>query len=310
MRSDASTPPRILLLGGSGQVGFELRRSLGTLGVVVAPSREVCNLSNPDELAETLRRADADVIVNAGGYTAVDAAEQDRMTAYTINARAPEVLARFAASRAILLVHLSTDYVYDGEKGAPYVEDDVPRPLSAYGETKLAGDAAVAAAGGPHLILRAGWIHGVHGGNFVRTILRAARDRDRLQVVMDQVGTPTPAALLADVAASAVRDHLWRGADLFPSGVYHVAPSGATNWHAYACEVLALAEQRGMPLRARADAVEPVTSADRASPARRPRDTRLDTTKLTRVFGLYMPPWQDGLARLLDQLPRSWQGDE
>lgn len=306
MLASVSAPARILLLGGSGQVGFELRRSLALLGPVVAPSRDDCDLARPDGLEDALRRFDADVIVNAAGYTTVDAAEHDRATAWAVNARSPEVMARFAASRAIPLVHVSSDYVYDGEKGAPYVEDDATRPLSVYGESKAAGDAAVAGAGGAHLILRAGWIYGVHGSNFVRTILRAAREKARLQVVADQVGTPTSAALLADVAAHALRDAMRCGGGAFPSGVYHVAPEGATNWHAFACEILARAERQGVPLRARPDAVEPADSAARAAAARRPRDSRLDTSKLARTFGLHMPAWQDGLSRLFDQLPRSW----
>ncbi|RLK35509.1 dTDP-4-dehydrorhamnose reductase [Cupriavidus plantarum] len=306
MPSSVTTPARILLLGGSGQVGFELRRSLALLGKVVAPSRDACDLARPHRLADVLRHFDADVIVNAAGYTAVDAAERDRATAWAVNAESTAVLATFAASSSIPFVHVSSDYVYDGEKGEPYVEDDAPAPLSVYGESKAAGDAAVAAARGAYLIFRAGWIYGVHGNNFVRTILRAAREKDRLQVVTDQWGTPTSAALLADVAAHALHDAMRRGDGAFPSGVYHVAPEGAATWHAYACQVLTYAARQGMPLRVSPDAVEATASAARATPARRPRDTRLDTSKLARTFGLRMPAWQDGVSRLFHQLPRSW----
>lgn len=314
MMRKLTAAPRILLLGGNGQVGFELRRSLATLGTVVATSRAQCDIARAGHLANTLREVDPDLIVNAAAYTAVDAAERDAATARAVNAEAPGVLAEFAASASIPLVHFSTDYVFDGKKGAPYVEDDAARPLSVYGATKAAGDAAVVAAGGAHLILRAGWIYGLHGTNFVRTILRAAGERDRLQVVTDQIGTPTPASLLADVTAHLLREYLRCGGDAFPFGTYHVAPAGATDWYRYAQEVLALAARQGIALRAHTDAVEATTSAayqasraaGETTVARRPLDARLDTSRLAGTFGLHMPDWRDGLGRLFEQLPRSW----
>ncbi|MFC4276071.1 dTDP-4-dehydrorhamnose reductase [Achromobacter aloeverae] len=295
---------KILLLGCNGQVGWELQRSLAPLGQVTALGRatsgDLCgDLSDADGLARTVQVVAPDVIVNAAAYTGVDKAESEEDLARMINGDAPGVLARAAAKTGALLVHYSTDYVFDGSGETPWREDDHTGPLSVYGSSKLAGESAILASGCHHLIFRTSWVYAARGGNFAKTMLRLAGERDRLSVINDQFGAPTGADLIADVTAQAVASHR-RDASL--SGVYHLAAAGVTTWHAYARFVLHTAGELGLVLRATADAVDAVPTSAYKTAAQRPKNSRLDTTKLTRAFGLVLPPWESGVARMLAEV--------
>jgi dTDP-4-dehydrorhamnose reductase len=300
---------RILLLGKNGQVGWELQRSLAVLGEVVALDRSgsdelVGDLADLAGLERTVQAARPQVIVNAAAYTAVDQAESEAGLARRINAEAPGVLAQAAARTGALLVHYSTDYVFDGSGSAPWKEDDVTAPLSVYGRSKLEGEQAIAAAGGRHLIFRTSWVYGARGGNFAKTMLRLARERERLNVIEDQIGAPTGADLLADVTAHAIRHLLppMGHNELTPSGVYHVTASGETTWHGYARFVLQQAQAAGQALKAGPGQVQPIPTSSYPTPARRPHNSRLDTTRLRNTFGLSLPHWQAGVQRLLDEI--------
>lgn len=295
---------RILLFGCNGQVGWELQRSLAPLGEVVALDFAAegdlsGDFTDLDGLARTVSRVRPDAIVNAAAYTAVDKAESEPDMARTINAVAPGVLAQSAQYLGVPLVHFSTDYVFDGSGSRPWRESDATGPLSAYGRTKLEGDHLIAQANPLHLVLRTSWVHSARGGNFARTMLRLAQERDRLKVVDDQFGAPTGADLLADVTAHALRA-VW--ADPTKAGTYHVAAAGETSWYGYARFVLAHARQAGVALRAGPDDVEPVPSSAFPTPAQRPHNSRLDTARFQAVFGLALPSWQQGVARTLDEI--------
>jgi dTDP-4-dehydrorhamnose reductase len=297
--------PRLLVTGGTGQVGWELRRALLPLGEVVAPPRATCDLDDPDALRQLVRRVRPAAIVNAAAYTAVDGAETEREAAHRTNAVAPGVLAEEAAALGALVVHYSTDYVFDGTRDAPYVEDDATAPLNVYGATKLEGERRVAAAGAPWLVLRTSWVYAARGRNFVHSMLRLARERDELRVVADQCGPPTPARLIADVTAHVLHAH--RAGDHFAlpaerHGVYHLATRGHTTWHAFALAILAADPRRA---EQRCTRVTAIRTDDYPTPARRPRSSRLDVTKLERTFGLSMPSWEEGLARVMEELGRA-----
>jgi dTDP-4-dehydrorhamnose reductase len=293
---------KILLLGKNGQVGWELQRSLAPVGEVVAVGRDeggLCgDLANLDGLAATVRQVAPDVIVNAAAYTAVDRAESDVELCRTVNALAPGVLAAEAARSGALLVHYSTDYVFDGSGQAPWREDAATGPLSVYGKTKLEGEQAIVAAACRHLIFRTSWVYAARGGNFAKTMLRLAGERERLSVVDDQVGAPTGAELIADVTAHA----LWAMRDQ-PAlgGIYHLAAAGHTSWHGYASFVIALARQAGVPLAVAEGAIDAVGSAAFPAPAPRPNNSRLALDKLEQAFHLVMPPWQAGVSRMLTE---------
>lgn len=292
---------KILLFGKGGQVGWELQRSLAPLGELVAldfDSTELCgDFTRPEALAETVRAVRPDVIVNAAAHTAVDKAEREPELARTINATAPGVLAREATTLGAWLVHYSTDYVFDGSGSQPWKETDTPAPLNVYGHTKLEGERLIAQHCAQHLILRTSWVYAARGGNFAKTMLRLAKERDRLTVINDQFGAPTGAELLADVTAHALRHLLQQPTD---AGLYHLAASGETTWHGYAQEVLASARTAGVALKAEtADAVP--TSAF-VTPARRPHNSRLNTQKIQQTFGLKLPPWQQGVTRMLAEV--------
>jgi dTDP-4-dehydrorhamnose reductase len=295
---------KILLLGANGQVGHELRRSLAPLGEVVATTRsgelpdgqacEVADFDQPDTLAGLVERIAPAIVVNAAAYTAVDRAEDDIDAAFRANAIAPGVLATACAAPGIPFVHYSTDYVFDGQGTRPYREDDATAPLGVYGASKLAGEEAVRAAGGEHLILRTAWVYGAGGHNFLKTMLRLGADRDELRVVADQRGTPTPAYLIADVTARLL-------AQFPPSGgTFHLTARGETSWHGFAREILAGAAERG--LLARAPVVTAITTQDFPTRARRPAYSRLDTGLLEGTLGSPLPEWQEGLVRVLDEL--------
>lgn len=294
---------KILLFGRTGQVGWELQRSLAPLGELVAlatKSEGLCgDLANADGLRETIARVRPDVIVNAAAYTAVDKAESEPDRAMAVNGTAPGVMAQAARELGALLVHYSTDYVFDGSGERPWVETDATAPLGVYGATKLEGERAIAAAGGRHLIFRTSWVYAARGGNFAKTMLRLAKEREELTVVDDQFGAPTGAELLADVTSHAVRACLREPA---LCGLYHLAAAGTTNWHGYARHVVGFAKSLGAELRAGPEAVKPVPSSQFKTAAKRPHNSRLDTRKLQEAFGLLLPPWQQGVERMLTEV--------
>ena len=286
---------RLLVLGKNGQVGWELQRALAPLGEVIALGRAEADLENPAQLRNAVIAAGPGVIVNAAAYTAVDKAESEPERADRINHRAVAELAAMAAERGALLVHYSTDYVFDGRKSGPYIETDATAPRSVYGRTKLAGEAAIAASGVRHLIFRTSWVHSGRGSNFIRTMLRLAAERDSLRVVADQTGAPTSAELIADVTAQAIAANL-------ASGTYHLAAAGEASWHGLARFVIAEALAAGVPLKTTPDAVAPVTTADYPTPAARPANSRLDTAKLRTALAITLPDWRDGARRSVTEL--------
>ncbi|MBN9404141.1 MAG: dTDP-4-dehydrorhamnose reductase [Burkholderiales bacterium] len=295
---------KILLLGPKGQLGWELRRSLAPLGQVIALDRHgeagLCgDLADAEGLAATVRALKPQVIVNAGAYTAVDRAESEPALAERINAAAPAVLAREAAACGALLAHYSTDYVFDGSGERPWREDDATGPLSVYGRTKLAGEQAIVQSGCAHLILRTSWVHAARGGNFARTMLRLGAERERLSVIDDQWGAPTGAELIADVSAHALAQ-LLRQPDKV--GIYHLAAAGETNWFSYAKYVFAQAQQAQPAIKLIVRDIAPITTADYPTAAQRPHNSRLDTRKLQAAFDLALPPWQDGVRRMLQEI--------
>ncbi len=291
---------RILLLGPTGQVGWELQRALAPLGELLPLGRaEGADLANPQALAEQVRQARPDVIVNAAAYTAVDRAESDTDVARQVNAQAPAALAAVARECGAWLVHYSTDYVFDGSGDHPRGEDAPTAPLNVYGQTKLEGEQAIQASGCRHLVLRTSWVYAARGGNFARTMLRLAAERDQLKVVDDQIGAPTGADLIADVTA-----HMLRTALREPEvqGLYHLVADGQTSWHAYACHVIDWARRHGHPIKVTPDAIEPVGSEAFPTPARRPRNSRLSTQRLRERFDLQLPHWTAGVERMLAEI--------
>lgn len=293
---------KILLTGKNGQLGFELQRALAPLGDIIAVSSQDCDLADADAVRALVRRVAPDVIVNPAAYTAVDKAESDRDKAIAVNAIAPTVLGEEGARLGALVVHYSTDYVFDGTKPGTYAEDDLTAPQSVYGASKLDGERGLAAANAKHLILRTSWVVGAHGGNFAKTMLRLAAERERLTVVADQFGAPTSAALLADLSAHLIRQHALARDSAFPYGTYHVTASGETNWHAYAQFVIGEALAAGKVLKAGPEAVAPLATVDYPTPAKRPANSRLDTSRFSTTFGLRLPPWQEGVRHVLQQI--------
>jgi dTDP-4-dehydrorhamnose reductase len=293
---------RIVLLGPHGQVGWELCRALAPLGQLIALPRSSAdgqhcgNLAQPDALAATLRVLRPDVVVNAAAYTAVDRAESDAELAHTINAEAPAAIAEVVRELGGWLLHYSTDYVFDGSGQAARTEQAATGPLSVYGRSKLAGEQAIQASGCQHLTFRTSWVHAARGANFARTMLRLAGEREQLRVIDDQVGAPTGAELLADVAVHALRQ-----AQARPqlAGLYHLAAAGEVSWCGYARHVLAWAQARGVALKAGPQAVQAITTTDYPTPAARPLNSRLATHKLQQAFGLHLPDWQAGVDRML-----------
>ena len=300
---------KILLLGRTGQVGWELQRALSVLGQVVAldsdaaqnPQQLCGDFTNPDGLAQTVYMVQPDVIVNAAAHTAVDKAESEPAIARQINALTPAVLAQAAIKIGALLVHYSTDYVFDGSGTQPWCEGDATAPLSVYGQTKLEGEQAVASCP-RHLILRTSWVYAARGGNFAKTMLRLAQERESLSVIADQIGAPTSAELLADVTAHAIRSMLQSPEGLQHAGLYHCVAGGETSWHGYASHVLEQARALGWKLKVAPDAVTAIPTSSYPTPARRPLNSRLDTRRLQAAFGLTLPPWQHGVQRMLQEI--------
>ncbi len=297
---------KVLLLGRNGQVGWELQRSLAPLGELVALDRHSTledggcgDLNDLDGLRETVRRLRPDVIVNAAAHTAVDKAESEPELARALNATAPGALAEAAHAVGALLVHYSTDYVFDGSGTAPWTEDAATGPLSVYGQTKLEGEQLIEASGARHLIFRTSWVYAARGANFAKTMLRLAMERERLTVIDDQFGAPTGAELIADVTAHAIRQTLHEDPRC---GTYHLAAAGETTWNGYARFVLETARALKPDLVMKAQDVAPVPTSSFPTPARRPLNSRLDTTHLRKSFGLSMPHWQHGVRRMLAEI--------
>jgi dTDP-4-dehydrorhamnose reductase len=295
---------KILLLGANGQLGWELQRSLAPLGQVIALGREgtgshPADLAEPERLRALVDHLAPDVIVNAAAHTAVDKAESEPELARAINATSPGVLARAAAARGAWLLHYSTDYVFDGSGQQPRDEDAPTGPLGVYGQTKLEGEEAIRASGCRHLILRTSWVYAARGGNFAKTMLRLAQERERLTVIDDQIGAPTGADLLADLSAHALRGAL---ADPAKGGTYHAVAAGETSWHGYARFVIDTARELRPDMALKVQAIDPVPTSAFPTPARRPHNSRLSTRRLQDTFGLHLPHWQGGVRRLLQEI--------
>jgi dTDP-4-dehydrorhamnose reductase len=294
--------PRFLVTGANGQLGFELQRALAPLGEVVACGRDACNLSSPDSIRAAVRAAKPNVIFSAGAYTAVDKAESEPDLARAVNATAPGILGEEASKLGALVIHYSTDYVFDGKKTSAYREEDATNPLGIYGKTKLAGEKALAASGSDHLIFRTSWVFGAHGKNFIKTILRLASTLDELRIVADQVGAPTGAALLADASAHIATRYLRDGRENSPFGLYHLTAGGETSWHGFAQHIVAKAAAANSPLKATPERILPITTPEYPTPAARPANSRLDTSKFCAAFGLHLPDWTHGVDQVLDVL--------
>ena len=294
---------KILLLGPNGQVGWELQRSLAPLGEVLAMDRhstEACgDLSQPEALVQTVLNFQPQVIVNAAAHTAVDKAESEPDLARLLNATAPGALAQAAKAVGAWLVHYSTDYVFNGQGQRPWLEDDATEPLSVYGQTKLEGERLIAASGCKHVIFRTSWVYASRGGNFAKTMLRLAQERERLTVINDQFGAPTGADLIADVSAHAIRQVTASDTDATCSGIYHLVAAGQTSWHGYAQHVIETARRLAPEKNWQVQDIAPVPSSAFVTPARRPHNSRLDTHKLQTTWGLQLPDWQRGVDRML-----------
>ncbi len=289
--------PKILLIGKNGQVGWELRRTLAPLAQVLAVDFPEIDLTDAAAARQFVLANRPRAVINAAAYTAVDKAESDTKTAQLINGVAPGVLAEAAKQVGALMVHYSTDYVFDGTKPTPYLETDAPNPLGAYGRTKLAGDEAVRAAGGDHLIFRLCWVYGARGQNFMLTMQRLARERETLRVVQDQYGCPTWSRLIAGATTAALRQVLAAPDASAFTGTYHLAARGSTNWHAFASRIIALMPEAERRCRE----VTPITTAEYPTPARRPAYSVLDCSKLKNTFGIQLPDWEDALRLVLDK---------
>lgn len=296
--------PTLLVLGSNGQLGQELLRALAPLGTLVATTRsgqladgtpcEIADFNQPESLPALLERIRPAWVVNAVAYTAVDRAEEDCDAAWRANAEAPGVIARWCAAAGVPLVHYSTDYVFDGQSTRPYREDDATAPLGVYGASKVGGEDAIRAADGRHLIFRTAWVYAAHSANFLRTMLRLGAERDVLRVVADQIGTPTPAKLIADVTAQVLQH------DGGLSGTWHLTATGETSWHGFAEAIFAEAVAQGV--LERAPRVEAITTAEYPTPAKRPAYSHLDVSKLESDFGITLPTWQQGLERVIAEL--------
>jgi len=294
---------KILLLGKDGQVGWELQRSLAPLGELIACNREQANLENPNDLRRLVEQVAPDIIVNAAAYTAVDKAETDRATARIINTDSVTTLAELAHAHKAWLIHYSTDYVFDGSKPTPYVETDATAPQSIYGQTKRDGENAITSSGCRHLILRTSWVYAARGSNFAKTMLRLAKEREELRVIADQFGAPTSAELIADTTALClyrlINDNTLAQ---HASGTYHLVAGGETSWHGYAQTVISEALNHGIELKAATQRVHAIPTSEYPLPAKRPANSRMDTTKLRNTFGVTLPHWQYHVKRLMTEL--------
>jgi len=286
---------KILLTGTTGQVGWELRRALMPLGEIIAPDRHALDLANPDSIRAMIRNVQPDAIVNPAAYTAVDKAESEPELAIAINSIAPEIMAEEALRLRAVMIHYSTDYVFDGQKTTPYTEQDPTNPLGVYGKTKLAGEQAIQAVGGAHLILRTSWVYSRMGKNFLLTMLRLARERQELKVVSDQIGAPTWSRSIAEITAAIMFADLDRWQDF--NGIYHLSASGKTNWYEFAKEILANDPDRSKQI---IEQLIPITTAEYPTPAQRPAYSLLDCSKLIDRFQLHIPNWLEVLKLAIE----------
>lgn len=289
----------ILILGGNGQVGFELQRALAPLGECVAPGRQTLDLMDAAAVARALDEIQPTLIANAAAWTAVDAAETEREGACRLNAELPAQLADYCASHSARLVHYSSDYVYPGDGDAPWQESSTTGPLSVYGESKLAGDEAVLASGADALIFRTSWVYGARGNNFMKTMLRLGREREALSIVGDQIGAPTPARLIAEVTLLALKARM---DDRLAAGLYHLAPRGETSWHGFAQSIFRHAQALGETLRIHPDQVASIPTESYPTPARRPLNSRMALEKLEQALGITLPDWESQLQLTLEEL--------
>lgn len=288
---------RILVTGVTGQVGAALATRLDAVGTVLPADRATLDLSKPAEIASRLDALSPDLIVNPAAYTAVDRAEDERDVAFLVNAEAPRALARWAADHAVPLVHFSTDYVFDGGGTLPWRETDPTGPLSVYGASKLAGESAIREVGGPHLIIRTSWVYSPRGSNFLRTIVRLAKEREELRIVDDQVGAPTSAATIADCVAELLAESAGMAAVCARAGgLVHLTASGDISWHGFATAIVEDLQAHGVPLTVQR--IVPIASADYPTKAQRPLNSRLDLSRL-KALGIVPPPWRDGLKAAL-----------
>ena len=298
---------KILLTGKSGQVGWELQRTLAPLGELIALGRQEMDLTDPDSITRVIRQIRPGLIVNAAGYTSVDNAEHEPDLAMTINGIAPGIMAEEAKQMNAALIHYSTDYVFDGSKKSPYNEQDKPNPLNVYGRTKLAGEQAIQAVGAPHIILRTSWVYGTRGKNFLLTILKLARERSELKIVEDQIGAPTWSRTLAEVTSQILAQHYSPISQssvsiMDISGLYHAVSGGMTSWHGFAKKILEIASSHiphSLPRLA------PIPSMDYPAPAKRPPNSCLSCEKLKRTYGLVFPLWDKLLTQCLDDLVKA-----
>ncbi|WP_447955895.1 dTDP-4-dehydrorhamnose reductase [Vreelandella sp. EE7] len=297
---------KILITGGNGQVGSELKRQLATLGEVLAPTRTILDLAEPCAVNSYLAKHQPDVIVNAAAYTAVDNAESDQAMATRLNATLPQQLAEHCAANNAMLIHYSSDYVYTGKGSSPWQEGDATGPCNVYGETKLAGDEAITDSGCRHLIFRTSWVYSAFGKSFLATMLRLGGERSNLSIIDDQIGAPTPARLIALVTQQALTKWIGEhGSHSLPSGVYHLAPRGETSWHGFACEIFRVASNLGLPLAISPEGVSSIPTAEYPTPAARPLNSRLAVSKLERALGIELPEWQNQLALTVEEIASS-----
>ena len=288
---------KILLIGSTGQVGQELLHTIEPLGELVTLTRQQLDLTHSDKIAEAIASVKPDIIVNASAYTAVDKAETDSETAMVVNATAPKIMAQAAQKIKANLVHISTDYVFDGKNHTPYLEDDATNPIGIYGKSKLLGEQAVIENCDRHIILRTAWVYGAKGhGNFVKTMLRLGADREELKVVADQIGTPTWSYDIAEAIANLIAPQR----DLVVSGIYHFTNSGVASWYDFAIAIFAEAAKLGFPLKIQT--VYPITTAEYPTPAQRPSYSVLSKQKYGQALDLYPPYWRDSLVKMLQEL--------
>lgn len=293
---------KILLFGKNGQVGWELNRSLQSLGEIVALGREDADFSNPESLRLIVREIKPDVIVNAVAYTAVDNAEKEEDLAMVINGVAPGVLAEESKALNSLLIHYSTDYIFDGIKDVPYVETDEPNPINAYGRTKLTGEQAVQSSNCDYLIFRTSWVYAPRGNNFLLTILKLGKDREELNIVSDQIGSPTSAKFIAETTFHCVRQVIReKQAGIFISGLYHLTASTYTSWYGFAIEIVHAVSKK-LDLKLKIKNIKAIPTADYPTPAKRPMNSQLSSVKLEKVFNVKMPDWHQMLSLCLEDI--------
>ena len=293
----------LLLLGSNGQLGWELQRSLSPLGEIFACNRNAVDFNDLDKLKSVVREYRPDIIVNAGAYTDVDKAESDEENAFQVNAEAVDLLAQETKALDAWLVHYSTDYVFDGEKKSPYTEEDKTNPLSAYGKSKLQGETAIIDSKCKYLIFRTSWLYSIYGNNFVKTVLRVAKEKSELRVVCDQIGTPTSAELVADITSLClyrIIQENFSSKDI--SGVYHLTPTGKTSWYDFAMYVIIEAQKLGGVFLAKPENIIAINTLEYPLPAKRPENSLLNSQKLCKTFNLYLPAWEIHVDRMIKEL--------